>query len=160
MNFRTTWNFALNIAIGIAVGIFIANGIHDSSKPMSNVISGNVIPDKDNSYSIGTPNFRWAGLQLGPGTLYMEDSKTGKQAGITISAGTLLVDGANSVSIGKTRLTINGIQFPDGTILTSATSANSTKDTTLCVSKGINHIYFGSCSSLGIEGSDLKVLVR
>jgi len=160
VNFRNIWNFSLNIAIGIAVGIFIANGLHDSSQPMQNIFSGNVVPDKDNTYSLGTSDLRWAGLQLGPGTLFIEDTKTGKQAGITISDGTLLIDGANSVSIGNTKLTLKGIQFPDGTTLTSAGNASTEQDKTLCISKGINQIYFGSCSSLGIEGTDLQVLVK
>lgn len=160
MNYRNIWDVSLNIAIGIAVGLFIADGIHNSSQPMANVVSGNVVPDKDNIYSLGTSDLRWAGLQLGPGTLFIEDIKTGKQAGITISNGTLLVDGANSVSIGKTKLTTKGVEFPDGTLLTSADSGSSGTLKTLCISNGLNQLYFGECSSLGINGTDLEVKVK
>jgi hypothetical protein len=109
-------------------------------------LPGDLIPAVDNQYSLGTQQFRWKGLQLGPGTLYIQDVTTGLQAGITVDGGTLLVDGADSLRIGNIRLTTNGlvsmisgqdirignigdtgflavangIKFPDGTIQTSA----------------------------------------
>ena len=109
-------------------------------------LPGNLIPAADNVYGLGNSEFRWKDLQLGPGTLYIEDVTTGLQAGITVDSGTLLLDGADSLRIGNIRLTkkgiesiisdqditfgnlgdrgyalfANGIKFPDGTIQTSA----------------------------------------
>lgn len=109
-------------------------------------LPGDLIPAVDDLYSLGNSTNRWKGLQLGPGTLYIEDVTTGLQAGITVNGGTLLLDGADSLRIGNIRLTkkgiesvlsdqditfgnlgdrgyalfANGIKFPDGTIQTTA----------------------------------------
>jgi hypothetical protein len=110
-------------------------------------ITGDMIPAVDNLYSLGTSSFRWKGLQLGPGTLYIQDTVTGSQAGLTVTDGSLLIDGADSLRIGNVRLTATGlrsvlsdqditigalgdtgylsvatgIKFRDGTVVTSAT---------------------------------------
>jgi len=109
-------------------------------------LGADLIPAIDNTYTLGSPTFRWKGLQLGPGTLYIQDVKTGVQAGLTVDNGTLLIDGADSLRIGNLRLTATGlesilsnqditignvndqgyvkiargIKFEDGTILTTA----------------------------------------
>lgn len=109
-------------------------------------LPGDLIPAKDNLFTLGSAERRWKGLQLGPGTLYIEDLSTGLQAGISVNGGALLVDGADSLRIGNLRLTktgiesiisgqditignlndrgllsvANGIRFPDGTVQSSA----------------------------------------
>jgi hypothetical protein len=109
-------------------------------------LKGSLIPSKDNTYSLGSADFRWKGLQLGPGTLFIQDIKTGAQAGLTVENGTLLIDGTDSLRIGNIRLTktgltslladqditignsgdkgylqvAHGIKFPDGTTQTTA----------------------------------------
>jgi hypothetical protein len=109
-------------------------------------ITGDMIPAVDNLYNLGTSSFRWKGLQLGPGTLFIQDTVTGAQAGLTVTDGSLLIDGADSLRIGNVRLTAtglrsvlsdqditigaagdtgylavsNGIKFRDGTVVTSA----------------------------------------
>ena len=111
------------------------------------LIDGNLVPSLDNTYSLGSSELRWKDLQLGPGTLYIEDQVTGAQVGVTVIDGALLLDGADSLRIGNIRLTPKGIEsiasnedieignlgdtgyilmarglkFPDGTIQTSAT---------------------------------------
>lgn len=111
-------------------------------------LAGNLVPDKDNIYSLGTDQLRWKDLALGPGTLYIEDVVTGLQAAITVNDGTLLIDGAQSLRIGNIRITSSGIlslissqditigqpgdtgylstargiKFPDGSIMTVAAS--------------------------------------
>ena len=115
-------------------------------------LGGNLVPASDNVYSLGTPAKRWKSLQLGPGTLYIQDTVTGQQAGITISDGTLLLDGVDGLRIGNIRFTTTGItsllpnqditvgtkgdsgwlavargiKFPDGTTLSSASSVGGT----------------------------------
>jgi hypothetical protein len=109
-------------------------------------IAGNVVPAVDNYYTLGLPDKRWKSLQLGPGTIYIQDTSTGAQAGIAVNNGSLLIDGADSLRIGNVRLTSTGlesvvsgqdisignrgdlgflvpsrgIKFPDGTTQTSA----------------------------------------
>ncbi len=109
-------------------------------------LPGDLIPAEDNLFTLGSAERRWKGLQLGPGTLYIEDITTGLQAGISVDGGALLVDGADSLRIGNLRLTktgiesiisgqditignlndrgllsvANGIRFPDGTVQSSA----------------------------------------
>ncbi len=112
-------------------------------------ISGNLVPTIDNAFTIGTSKLRWRNLQLGPGTLFIQDGATGKQAGLTVVNGALLLDGADSLRLGNTRLTTTGIasilsgeditigakgdtgylstargiKFPDGTVQSSAAIA-------------------------------------
>lgn len=111
------------------------------------LIDGDLVPSLDNTYSLGTQQLRWKDLQLGPGTLYIEDQVTGAQVGVTVIEGALLLDGADSLRIGNIRLTpkglesiasdedieignlgdtgyvlmARGLKFPDGTIQTTAT---------------------------------------
>jgi hypothetical protein len=115
------------------------------------LINGSLIPSVDNVYSLGSPDFRWKGLQIGPGTLYIEDVATGDQVAITVNDGTLLLDGAENLRIGNIRLTSSGLEsilssqditignlgdtgdlvlarglrFPDGTIQTTAGGAGA-----------------------------------
>jgi Collagen triple helix repeat (20 copies) len=112
-------------------------------------ITGDMIPSVDNQFSLGTSSFRWKGLQLGPGTLFIQDTVSGKQAGLTVTDGSLLIDGADSLRIGNVRLTATGlrsvlsgqditiggagdtgwlavatgIKFKDGSLLTTASGA-------------------------------------
>jgi len=63
---------------------------------------GNVLPTVDNLYNLGTPAFRWANLQMGPGTIYMQDQAPPyTQVGISVYAGTLLLDGVQSIRTGN-----------------------------------------------------------
>jgi hypothetical protein len=115
-------------------------------------LGADLIPAIDNKYTLGSSSFRWKGLQLGPGTLYIQDVTTGAQAGLTVDDGTLLLDGAENLRLGNIRLTktgiesvlsgqditignkndrgytliANGIKFEDGTILTSALATGAT----------------------------------
>jgi hypothetical protein len=73
-------------------------------------ITGDMIPSIDNQFTLGTSSFRWKGLQLGPGTLFIQDTMTGKQAGLSVTDGTLLIDGADSLRVGNIRLTATGIR--------------------------------------------------
>jgi hypothetical protein len=108
-------------------------------------LAANLVPSKDNTYSLGTPKLRWKDVQVGPGTIYLEDKETGLQVGLTVSAGTLLLDKVENLRLGNIRITkdgieslipgqdirignitdrgylsvANGIKFPDGSIFTT-----------------------------------------
>jgi hypothetical protein len=114
-------------------------------------LTGDLVPSIDNRFSLGTALFRWKSLQLGPGTLFIQDQITGAQVGLTVKDGALLLDGADSLRIGNTRLTTTGlasvlsdaditigaygdqgfalfptgIKFSDGTIMTTAMMAGA-----------------------------------
>ena len=109
-------------------------------------LAANLVPAQDNTFSLGTAKLRWKDVQVGPGTIYLEDKQTGKQVGLTVDAGTLLLDNVESLRLGNIRITkngieslisgedirignisdrgylsvANGIKFPDGSIFTTA----------------------------------------
>ena len=115
-------------------------------------LATDLVPAVDNYYSIGSSEFRWKDLQLGPGTLFLEDIVTGIQAAFSVSGGSLLIDGIDSLRLGNIQLTENGIssvgsnqdiqignagdtgylstargiKFPDGTIQNTATLVGET----------------------------------
>lgn len=117
----------------------------DVCTPLDGAI-GDLVPSADNTFTLGTSVFRWKSLQLGPGTIFIEDVGTGKQVGLTVEDGVLLIDGAETLRIGNIQITptglrsilrsqditigepgdsgflavSRGIRFPDGTTLTSA----------------------------------------
>ena len=64
-------------------------------------ISSDLIPAIDNFYNIGSAAYRWKSLQLGPGTLFITDTATGDQAGITVTNGTLLLNNVQSIRTGN-----------------------------------------------------------
>ena len=73
-------------------------------------LASNLVPSKDNTFSLGTSKLRWKDIQVGPGTIYLEDKETGRQVALTVNAGTLLLDGTDSLRIGNVRLTAKGIE--------------------------------------------------
>jgi hypothetical protein len=84
-------------------------GICDLSNILS--VNGDLVPGIDNTYSLGTITKRWKSLQLGPGTLWIQDSEVTPptQVGLTVKSGALLLDGADSLRIGNMRLTATGL---------------------------------------------------
>ena len=84
-------------------------GICDLSNILS--VNGDLVPAIDNTYSLGTTDKRWKSLQLGPGTLWIQDSEVTPptQVGLTVKSGALLLDGADSLRIGNMRLTATGL---------------------------------------------------
>ena len=84
-------------------------GICDLSNLLS--VNGDLVPAIDNTYSLGTSDKRWKSLQLGPGTLWIQDSAAVPvhQVGLTVNSGALLLDGADSLRIGNVRLTATGL---------------------------------------------------
>jgi hypothetical protein len=74
-------------------------------------VNGDLVPAIDNTYNLGTLEKRWKSLQLGPGTLWIQDSEVTPptQVGLTVKSGALLLDGADSLRIGNIRLTSTGL---------------------------------------------------
>ena len=131
--------------VGESNGTSGDSSLNDVCTPLDGV-TGDLIPSADNFYTLGTSTFRWKSLELGPGTIFIEDGGTGKQAGISVEDGVLLIDGAETLRLGNVQLTTTGlrsllrsqditigqpgdsgylalatgIRFPDGSTLTSA----------------------------------------
>lgn len=84
-------------------------GVCDLSNILS--VNGDLVPAIDNTYNLGTLEKRWKSLQLGPGTLWIQDSEVTPptQVGLTVKSGALLLDGADSLRIGNIRLTATGL---------------------------------------------------
>jgi hypothetical protein len=84
-------------------------GVCDIAELLS--VDGDLVPAVDNTYSLGTISKRWKSLQLGPGTLWIQDSEVTPptQVGLTVKSGALLLDGADSLRIGNMRLTATGL---------------------------------------------------
>ena len=86
-------------------------------------ISSDLIPAIDNFYNIGSTAYRWKSLQLGPGTLFITDTATGDQAGITVTNGQLLTNNiaalvtGNLVLIDTATLVPTTITVNNGTLL-------------------------------------------
>jgi hypothetical protein len=84
-------------------------GICDLSNILT--VNGDLLPAIDNAYSLGSVEKRWKSLQLGPGTLWIQDSEVSPptQVGLTVKSGALLLDNADSLRIGTMRLTATGL---------------------------------------------------
>lgn len=74
--------------------------LSDVCTPLTSA-SGDIIPPIDNTYSLGSSAFRWKGVYLGPGTIFIQDAATGKQVGLTVKDRVLFIDGASTLNIGN-----------------------------------------------------------
>jgi hypothetical protein len=139
--------------------IFLTVGNAGETK---NLFSADLTPSKDDAYNLGTSNLRWKSIQLGPGTLFMQDQVTGKQVALTVSQGALQIGGATSVRVGATQLTSEGILFPDGSLLQSGTSPSGNPNYTaqnICVETVNSEISLGTCESLNVSGYDKTLMM-
>jgi len=106
----------------------------------------NIIPSKDNIYTLGNSSFRWKELYLGPNSLNMIDEGNGNDVKINVQNGILALDNADTLRFGNIKFTdtgissdnpsqditigdglssgylkvATGIKFPDNTVLTTA----------------------------------------
>jgi hypothetical protein len=120
-------------------------------------------PTLDDTYNLGTSDLRWKSIQLGPGTLFMQDKATGKQAALTISEGALQIDGATAIKLGDTSLTKEGIIFPDGSLLQSGASVGSTSGfapQNICIETLNSVITLGTCVSRNVSGVTTTILMK
>lgn len=139
--------------------IFLTVGNAGEAK---NLVSADLTPSKDDAFNLGTANLRWKSIQLGPGTLFMQDQLTGKQVALTVSKGALQIGGATSVRVGATQLTSEGILFPDGSLLQSGTSPSGNPNYTaqnICVETLNSEISLGTCESLNVSGRDKTLML-
>lgn len=70
-----------------------------------------LIPQQDNTYTLGNASLRWKSLSLGQGTLYITDtSDANTQAALTVTNGVLQINGTNQLQVGQLKFIDNTIQ--------------------------------------------------
>ena len=79
-------------------------------------ISGNIIPSEDDTYSLGSTEYRWKSLHIGPGTLYITDQTLGTNAELTVDKGVLQINGANQLQVGQLKFIDNTIESTTGNV--------------------------------------------
>jgi hypothetical protein len=77
-------------------------------------VTTNIVPDTDNTRSLGTAEKRFSEIHIGPGTIYITDDVTGDDAGLTVSDGVLQIDGANQLQVGQLKFVDNNIESTSG----------------------------------------------
>jgi hypothetical protein len=77
-------------------------------------VPSNIVPDTDNAYTLGTAENRWAGIHVGPGTIYITDTVTDEDTELTVTDGVLQIDGANQLKVGQLRFVDNTIESTSG----------------------------------------------
>jgi hypothetical protein len=120
-------------------------------------------PTLDDTYNLGSAKLRWKSIQLGPGTLFMQDRTTGKQTALTVSAGALQIDGATAIRLGGTQVTKEGIIFPDGSLLQSGANVGTTSGyapQNICIETLNSVITMGTCASRNVSGVTTTILMK
>ena len=73
-------------------------------------VGSDILPDTDNRYTLGSFDKRWAGIHVGPGTLYITDITLGTDAELTVNNGVLKINGANQLQVGQLKFVDNTIE--------------------------------------------------
>jgi hypothetical protein len=73
-------------------------------------IQSNVLPSLDNKYTLGDTDHRWAGIHVGPGTIYITDITLDTDAELTVDNGILEINGANQLQVGQLKFVDNKIE--------------------------------------------------
>ena len=73
-------------------------------------VQSDILPDTDNRYTLGSFDKRWAGIHVGPGTLYITDITLGTDAELTVNNGVLKINGANQLQVGQLKFVDNTIE--------------------------------------------------
>jgi hypothetical protein len=73
----------------------------------------NILPSRDNIYTLGNTTYRWKELYLGPNSLNMIDEGNGNDVKINVSNGILALDGADTLRFGNIKFTATGIASDD-----------------------------------------------
>ena len=78
------------------------------------VARGDVIPDTNNTYSLGSTGIRWKSVHVGPGSIYLQDTNNaGFDVELTVTDGVLLINNANQLQVGNLKFVDNSIESAD-----------------------------------------------
>jgi hypothetical protein len=117
---------ALSISDGVTVG---GNPIHIHAESV--IYDHSIIPETDNTYTLGSPEYRWESIHIGPGTLYITDQTLGTDAELTVDNGVLQIDGANQLQVGQLKFVDNTIESTTGNTDIEIGATESTADLVL-----------------------------
>ncbi len=73
----------------------------------------NILPSRDNIYTLGNTTYRWKELYLGPNSLNMIDEGNGNDVKINVNNGILALNGADTLRFGNIKFTATGIASDD-----------------------------------------------
>lgn len=73
----------------------------------------NILPSRDNLYTLGNTSYRWKELYLGPNSLNMIDEGNGKDVKINVQNGILALDNTDTLRFGNLKFTATGIASDD-----------------------------------------------
>ena len=79
-------------------------------------VPGDIMPTVDAVQSLGSPEYRWKSIHIGPGTLYITDKTLGTNAELTVDNGVLQINGANQLQVGQLKFVDNRIESRTGDI--------------------------------------------
>jgi hypothetical protein len=105
---------------------------------------GNIIPSEDDTYILGSAEYRWKSLHIGPGTIYITDQTLGTNADLTVDSGVLQINGANQLQVGQLKFVDNTIESTTGNLdiqiglTTSTANLVLNRDTVLSNNKTIS----------------------
>jgi len=89
-------------------------------------VTGDLIPDVDDAYSIGSAAKRWKNIFLGPGTVNVTDSVLGTNATIGVANGVFFINGIAQAQLPNLKVT--NLTFNDNTTQTTAAVAQVNSD--------------------------------
>jgi hypothetical protein len=75
-----------------------------------------LIPDLDNTYTLGTSASRWKSISVGPGTINITDQTLLTDTSLTVDNGVLQVNGANQLQVGQLKFVDNTIESTTGNV--------------------------------------------
>jgi hypothetical protein len=91
-------------------------------------LNASLIPDTDNVYSIGSIDYRWKDIHIGPGTFYITDQTLGTDAELSVDNGILQINGANQLQVGQLKFVDNNIESTSGSVNINIGQLSSSAD--------------------------------
>jgi hypothetical protein len=135
------------------------------------LLTGNVLPQQNDTYSLGNTTLRWISGHFGNAGIYIQDTTLGTDGQISLDNGIMLVDtNIDAIQVGNTLLTQTGINtvnpsldieigIPGDTGNTFIKNAgikfnDGTQQTTAAIPLG----YMGAANGVATLGADSKVI--
>ena len=101
-----------------------------------NGLNSSLIPSSSLAYSLGSANYRWKDIFVGPGTINITDTVSGKNVELTVSNGVFFINGIAQAQLAN--ISVTNLTFSDNTLQTTAAAFynGSFEDSTTQVSAG------------------------
>ena len=98
-------------------------------------VSSNIVPTADATYSLGTAEKKWAGIHIGPDSIFMQDKTTDVEVEISVDNGVFLLDGVSQAQLPD--VSVTNLTFSDDSVQTTA-AVNSDWDATTGLAQILN----------------------